>query len=322
MISKQCLSVSQLVKTFPSKKLWGKRNIFTAVNGISFSLHEGEILGFLGTNGAGKTTTIQMLLGLMTPTSGSIEYFGLPFHAHAREILKTVTFASTYVSLPDKLTIYENLDIYGRLYDMPNVQRKERIAYLLKLFQMWDIRDKDTGVLSAGQTSRVMLAKAFLPRPKIILLDEPTVALDPHIAFEIRAFIVQQQKEYGASILFTSHNMNEVTQMCDRILVLQRGTIIADSTAQQLASSVKTARVHLLMDEHNAQKGVAYAQAQRLIFCLNEKSLEIDVQEHELPALLHALALNGIQYTNIYIDVPTLEDYFIHISKQQREVNT
>ncbi len=149
---------------------------FTAVNGISFDLSQGEVLGFLGPNGAGKTTTMHMLLGTLTPTSGVITYFGKNFAKHRSEILQHVGFASAYTRLPGRLTIYENLDIYGRLYGLSSYDRAIGIKQFLKAFDMWQMKDKAVSGLSAGQLTRVMLAKAFLPKPKIVF----TISLRLH----------------------------------------------------------------------------------------------------------------------------------------------
>lgn len=174
------LSVKQLTKTFSSGfPPFTQRKSFTAVNNISFDLERGEILGFLGHNGAGKTTTIQMLLGTLTPTSGTITYFGKDFATNRIDILKKVSTASGYDKLHARLTVWENLDVVGRIYNIPHEQRIAQIESVLKSFDMWNMRDKEMGSLSAGQTTRVMLAKAFLPNPEIVILDEPTASLDP-----------------------------------------------------------------------------------------------------------------------------------------------
>ena len=240
------LSVSNLTKTFISG-LWPFQNkhIYTAVNDISFQLAKGEILGFLGPNGAGKTTTIQMLLGTLTPSSGIISYFGNNFAQHRVAILKRVGYASGYDKLPAQLTVTENLDIVGRLYGIRQPQRAQHIEKLLKTFRIWELRNQQTGTLSAGQATRVMLAKAFMGDPEIVLLDEPTASLDPDVALEVRQFILAQRKERGTSILITSHNMAEVTELCDRVLVLKKGVIIADNTPEQLALSISKVRVYL-----------------------------------------------------------------------------
>ena len=206
---------------------------FTAVDGISFDLRPGEILGLLGPNGAGKTTTIQMLLGLVTPTAGSIRMFGLDLATHREEILQQVNFSSTYISMPWSLTVEENLWVVARLYGLAEVQR--RIDDVVKKLEMEDCRHKLTRKLSSGQMSRLTLAKALLTEPKILFLDEPTASLDPDIAHKIRFLLKEERKSSGLSMLYTSHNMREMEEMSDRIIFLQRGKIVAEGTAQEIA---------------------------------------------------------------------------------------
>lgn len=313
---KPILVVDSLTKIFSQKKLFGSKKDFTAVNGISFQLHEGEILGFLGPNGAGKTTTIQILLSLMTPTSGSISYFGKNFFQYRSEILQNVAFASAYTKLPGRLTIFENLDIYGRLYGLNSETRKSKIKEFLSFFGMWGIRDKPAGVLSAGQTTRVMLAKAFLADPKIVLLDEPTASLDPDVAFDVRKFVVAQQRDRNISVLFTSHNMAEVEEICDRVLILKNGSIIANNTPEEIASSISKTKVSLMVAGESLAKTEHYAQQKQLQYKITEHFIEIHIDEHEVAQLLSKLALEGVSYTQISIEKPTLEDYFLHIAKQ------
>jgi ABC-2 type transport system ATP-binding protein len=205
---------------------------FTAVNGISFEIRPGEILGLLGPNGAGKTTTIQMLLGLVTPTSGSIRVFGHDLATHREEILQQVNFSSTYISMPYALTVEENLKVVGGLYGLPAV--RQRIDDIMKKLEMEDIRHKLTRKLSSGQMTRLTLAKAFLTEPKILFLDEPTASLDPDIAHKIRALLKEERRSSGVSMLYTSHNMREMEEMSDRIIFLQRGAIVAEGTAQEI----------------------------------------------------------------------------------------
>ncbi len=169
------LEVRNLTKTFGD---------FTAVNGISFALHPGEILGVLGPNGAGKTTTMHMLLGLITPTSGTISMFGMDLETHREAILQRVNFSSTYMSMPQSLTVEENLWVVARLYGLPDVQRK--IDDIVKKLEMGEFRHKVTRKLSSGQMTRLTLAKAFLTEPKILFLDEPTASLDPDITTRLR----------------------------------------------------------------------------------------------------------------------------------------
>ncbi len=207
---------------------------FTAVNGISFEIHAGEILGLLGPNGAGKTTTIQMLLGLVTPTSGSIHMFGHDLATHREKILQQVNFSSTYISMPYALTVEENLKVVGGLYGLTAVQ--QRIDDIVKKLEMEDIRHKLTRKLSSGQMTRLTLAKAFLTEPKILFLDEPTASLDPDIAYKIRALLLDERRASGVAMLYTSHNMREMEEMSDRIIFLQRGRIVAEGTAREIVT--------------------------------------------------------------------------------------
>jgi len=219
------LSVTKLRKQFGE---------FTAVQDISFSMKPGEILGLLGPNGAGKTTTMQMLLGLITPTAGSIQMFGMDLASHREQILQQVNFSSTYISMPLALTVEENLWVVARLYGLTDIQR--RVDDIVKKFEMEDIRRKVTRKLSSGQMTRLTLAKAFLTEPKILFLDEPTASLDPDIAHKIRALLKEERHASGLSILYTSHNMREMEEMSDRIIFLQRGKIVAEGTAQEIVA--------------------------------------------------------------------------------------
>jgi ABC-2 type transport system ATP-binding protein len=207
---------------------------FTAVDSISFEIRPGEILGLLGPNGAGKTTTIQMLLGLITPTSGSIRMFGLDLTRHRESILQQINFSSSYVSMPYSLTVEENLWVVAKLYGLSEISR--RIDEVVKRLEMEEFRTKIARKLSSGQMSRLTLAKSILTEPKVLFLDEPTASLDPDIAHKIRAFLREVQQATGLTILYTSHNMREMEEMSDRIIFLQRGKLVAQGTAQEIAA--------------------------------------------------------------------------------------
>src|SRR5437016_10992074 len=194
---------------------------FVAVSDISFDVRPGEILGLLGPNGAGKTTTIQMLLGVVTPTAGSIQMFGLDLAGNREVILQQVNFSSTYVSLPQALTVEENLWVIARLYGLSQIQ--ERVDDIVKRLEMGEFRHKVTRKLSSGQSTRLGLAKAFLTEPKILFLDEPTASLDPDIAQKLRSIIKMERRSSGHSVLYQSHNMHKMTEIMDTILFLEWG---------------------------------------------------------------------------------------------------
>ena len=212
-------------------KRFGK---FMAVDEVSFEIRRGEILGLLGPNGAGKTTTIQMLLGVITPTSGTIRMFGLPFDRYRETILGQVNFSSTYVSMPQALTVEENLRVVARLYGLDRIA--SRIDDIVKRLEMGEFRAKITRKLSSGQMTRLSLAKAFLTEPKVLFLDEPTASLDPDIAAKTRTLIQEMRHNSGLTVLYTSHNMREMEEMSDRIIFLQRGRIVAEGTAEAIKS--------------------------------------------------------------------------------------
>lgn len=301
------LQVKNLSKTFPNQQ-------HAAVKDLSFSLRRGEILGLLGPNGAGKTTTIQMLLGTLKPSAGSIFYFDQNFFEHRSTSLQQIGFASTYSLLPEHLSVEENLKVYGLMQGLSGRTIAMRIEYYLDRFRLTEKRAFQFGALSAGQRTRVLLAKAFLHNPAIVLLDEPTAALDPDVAEQIRSFILEEQKQRGLSVLFTSHNMHEVSYMCNRVIVLKGGMLIADDSPKNLASAVSTCRVHLTM-QTDFKPITRFAQQANYTFSIHEDIFSIVVDEHNIASLLSNIATQGISYTHISIDKPTLDDYFIHIAQ-------
>ncbi len=222
-MAKTVIKVKDLTKVFDGT---------TAVDRVSFEAAEGEIVGLLGPNGAGKTTILQMLLGTLVPTSGQIEILGLSLDRHREEILRQVNFSSTYISMPNSLTVTENLMVFARLYGIPEPQK--RIQELLKVFEIEPFQKKLAGTLSTGQLTRLCLAKALLNRPKILFLDEPTASLDPDIADKTRKLLKETRLNSRVTILYTSHNMREMEEMCDRILFLNKGRVIAAGTPKEL----------------------------------------------------------------------------------------
>jgi ABC-2 type transport system ATP-binding protein len=316
---KKVLVVDSLTKIFHAGRRFfffkSSAEPFTAVKNLSFELKEGEILGILGPNGAGKTTLIEMLLGALKPTSGSIKYFGKELKEHRSELLHSVTHASAYHRLPPSITIQENLEIIARLYGIKKAMRKERIDTLVKQFDIEAIRYKQTGKLSAGQITRVQLCKAFLPSPKVVLLDEPTASLDPDIAKETREFILREQKERMVSVIITSHNMQEVAHICDRALVMQKGVIIQEDTPKMLAKSVSLTEIVLRVTK-NCDKLVSIIDG-KYTYRLHDETVIIDLDEALIAPLLKTCALQDIEIAHIDIRKPSLEDFFLAISKRR-----
>jgi ABC-2 type transport system ATP-binding protein len=223
------LEVSDLTKRYGE---------FTAVDRISFTVNAGEIVGLLGPNGAGKTTTIHMLLSLLSPTAGTIRVFGKELWEHREEILQAMNFAAPYAALPYNLTVFENLMFFATLYGVP--RHRERAEQMLAEFQLEPFRRQRAGSLSSGEQMRLALAKAFLNTPRLLLLDEPTVSLDPAVARELRGEIQARTAREEGAILWTSHNMREIESMCDRIIFLRGGRIIADDSPGRLRAQFET----------------------------------------------------------------------------------
>ena len=214
------------------KNLFKKFGEAVAVDRLSFSVTAGSLTGLLGPNGAGKTTTIQMLLDLITPTSGAIKIFGMDMKHDREKILSEVNFSSPYVALPGNLTVIENLKTFARLYGVPKIMNK--IDELADFFEIRDLLPKMTARLSTGQLTRLNLTKALLNDPKLLLLDEPTSSLDPDIADKTRIMLRRIQRERGVTILYTSHNMAEVEEICDRVIFINHGKLEDEGTPAEL----------------------------------------------------------------------------------------
>jgi ABC-2 type transport system ATP-binding protein len=203
-----------------------------AVDGISFQVAPGEIVGLLGPNGAGKTTTINMILGVLSPTSGAIRIDGLDLARRRCEALQRTNFAAVYAPLPGNLTVSQNLRVFGLMYGVRSV--RARVEALLAEFDLIPFRDTKTGVLSSGEQTRVSLAKAMLNRPRLLLLDEPTASLDPSAARDLRARIRGMAAPEAGGVLWTSHNMPEVEEVCDRVLFLSHGRVLLEGDPRTL----------------------------------------------------------------------------------------
>ena len=203
-----------------------------AVRDISFKINKDEIIGILGPNGCGKTTTIGMILGLLKPTKGKVLINGFDIETKRVELLNNLNFISPYIELPKKLTVKQNLEVYGRLYDVKNLSSK--IEYLTEELRLNEIIYKITGELSSGQKNRVSLAKSIINEPTVLLLDEPTASLDPETGDFVRSFLENYQKGIKASILLASHNMTEVERLCSSVLMMKNGVIIDQDSPKEL----------------------------------------------------------------------------------------
>jgi ABC-2 type transport system ATP-binding protein len=300
------LEVHNLRKTFSDT---------IAVNDISFSVGKGEVVGFLGPNGAGKTTTIHMLLGITLKNGGSIRYFGQDFYEHRLECLQRINFASAFNTLLGRATVEENLLVFADLYQVRDVKRK--IRGLLERFEIIGLANELYWGLSSGQRTRVNLVKSLLNDPEIILMDEPTASLDPDIADKTLTLIEELKRERGLSILYTSHNMPEITRICDKVIFLDRGSIVAEDTPANLTKRISAATLRLaISDGKDAME--SHLRAHQLKFQFDrDGSVEISTSEELIPELLFGLSHVGASITDIEIRKPTLDDVFLQIARSK-----
>lgn len=251
------IEVDRLVKLYKTT---------SAVDDISFRIARGSITGLLGGNGAGKTTTIAMIMGLVLPSSGRIQVLGYAMPEQNAEVLGRMNFESPYVDMPMRLTVRQNLTIFGRLYAVANL--RDRIAQLAADLDLGDFLDRANGKLSAGQKTRVALAKALINQPELLLLDEPTASLDPDTADWIRRHLENYRKTHGATILLASHNMLEVERLCDRVIIMKRGRIEDDDSPEAIMARYnRTTLEEVFLDvargraQEGAQEGTSLAGA-------------------------------------------------------------
>lgn len=304
------LEVKDLHKTFKKSQV---------IKGINFELGEGEILGILGPNGAGKTTTLQMILGILTPSSGTINIFDKDLASHKSEILEKMNFSSTYVDMPWRLTVKENLEWSAWLYNIKD--RRKRLNRIKELFRLEKQWGQPISALSAGQKTRVNLARSMINFPSILLLDEPTASLDPEVATYIREFFADQRKTYNKSIILTSHNMAEVESLCDRVLILKDGMIVGNDTPANLAKKIEYSHLRLRVTK-NVTELDKLISLRKLESVCQDKQYTITIKETLLPLFLYEITKKNVGYTEISIDKPNLEDYFMKIAKSTVETKT
>lgn len=288
---------------------------YKAVSGISFTVPRGAVVGLLGANGAGKTTTIQMLLGITEVTSGGIRYFGQDFRKHRQECLSRINFTSAYNSLQGKITVRENLLSFALLYSVRNPKRK--IAELMEFFEIDSLSDQIFWSLSAGQRTRVSLTKALLNDPELILMDEPTASLDPDIRDKTLSLVENLRANQELSILFTSHNMEEVTRICDEVIFLDQGRIVLHDSPKNLTLGLHATQLAITFSGSEAAL-IAHLRELGTEFTMEAGSrVAIATDGPQIPALLAGVAnLNGIQVMDVDIRKPTLEGVFLSLARR------
>lgn len=218
------LSIKNLTKNFNDGWFWHQQNN-SFIKDISFNLNYGESIAIFGPNGSGKTTLLNLLLDLITPSSGSINYFGQEFNSNKTNILKNIGFATINSKLPSKLTVKQNLDIHARLYDIDFKEREKRINQYLDYFDITNLKKAFASNLSSGQLAKVMLIKAFITNPKIVILDEPTASLDNETFSNVINFIKEEKTKKNISIILATHNIDEIAELCEKILLIKNGEL-------------------------------------------------------------------------------------------------
>ncbi len=299
------LDVSHLKKLYDS---------FVAVDDISFTIHEGEIVGLLGPNGAGKTTTIQMLLGLTQPTSGTISFFGKDLAHHREEIFRKINFVSAFSGMQTRVTVRENLEVYAGLFSVENW--KEKIEELSIILGVSDKLDTLYWHLSSGQRTRVNLVKSFLNSPRLILMDEPTASLDPEVVNIVLKLIEDMRKREGVAVLYTSHNMGEVTRICDEVIFLHHGKIIAMDTPLGLTQRVGTALLRLTFTGGRKPVETYLSRESHRYTIDSPHTVEISIDESRIPKVLFGFSKEKILITDIEIEKPNLEDVFLAVAEK------
>ncbi len=306
------IEVKNLVKTFREK---GKT--ITAVNNISFKVSKGEIFGLLGPNGAGKSTTINILTGLLEKDSGTVKILGYEPEKNWEYVKNNSNVATAYSWLSDVLTVRQNLRVYARIYGVRNPEK--RIDELLKMFELGKISDRRIIRLSSGENTRVVLCKGLINRPKVLFLDECTVGLDPDIAEKTRGIIKAYQKENDCTILFTSHYMYEVEELCDRIAFMSEGKIVRIDTSTNLKNLIKKHTVEIAVKKNikllmellkSEDVDIIFAKDNRIIF-------EVTTENDKMYKVISKIFHKGFFLSNLHVKGPTLDDIFIKIARQK-----
>jgi ABC-2 type transport system ATP-binding protein len=299
------LEVEHLSKTYGA---------FTAVDAISFSLQKGQIVGLLGPNGAGKTTTIQMLVGITLPDGGTIRYFGVDLHTHREACLQRINFSSSYNMLQSRITVWENLIVFARLYRV--AQPEAKIKSMGAYFGITRLMDQRFMTLSAGQKTRVNLVKALLNDPEVILMDEPTASLDPDIADRTLTLIEDLRESRDLAIVYTSHQMDEVARICDQVIFLDRGRIVAQDTPEGLTRRIAGGtRIHVRVEGQPEAVVTALQPKFEDVALADGNVVVVTTQDHQVPRAIFDIGNTGVEVLDIDIRKPTLEDVFLQIAR-------
>lgn len=300
------LEVQHLTKTFGS---------FRAVDDVSFSIPRGSVIGLLGPNGAGKTTTIHMLLGITLHTSGTIKYFDKDITRHREYYLQRINFASAYNTLQGRITVWENLFVFALLYGIKNPKKK--ILELIEFFEAEDILHERFYNLSAGQRARINLVKSLINDPELVLMDEPTSSLDPDIADKTLSLIEGLRKKKGVSILYTSHNMAEVERICDRVIFLDHGKIVAEDTPLGLTKRIGGVKLQLTA-EGSIKKLEDVVRGHGFISTrVRTSTIQIATTESAIVDVLLLAKQNDVAIIDVDIIKPSLEDVFLSIARKK-----
>ncbi len=287
---------------------------FRAVDDISFHVERGQVVGLLGPNGAGKTTTIHMIIGLTRYDGGTVKYFGKDLQTHRGESLQRINFTSSYNTLQGRITVAENLRVFADLYRVTDQRRV--INELVDYFEVRDLMDQTFWSLSAGQRTRINLIKSLLNEPELLLMDEPTASLDPDIADKTLSLIEDLREARGLSIVYTSHNMAEVARICDTVVFLDHGKIVASDTPVGLTRRIPTAEVRLIFAEGGRDAIGAWLVANNHDHrFVGDHTVVITTREGAIPQLLFGVSSAGAEITDIEIHKPTLEDVFLQIAR-------
>jgi ABC-2 type transport system ATP-binding protein len=285
---------------------------FTAVDGISFYVPKGKVVGLLGPNGAGKTTVIQMLLGILRANGGSISYLGKNFFEEREYCLSRINYASAFNTLQGRISVFENLLVFSGLYSIKNPE--DKIKKLADRFEISGLLNKKYWDLSTGQRTRVNVVKSLLNDPKIILMDEPTASLDPDIADKFLSMIEEMRELFDLSILYTSHDMQEVERICDQVIFLNQGKIVAKGTPAALARNIAYSKVTVVFEgERDVVRD--FLNHKKIKYKLVENTFVLRVKEQKLTEAVFALKSLKVKILDIEIAKASLENYFLSIAR-------